>query len=123
MKTCAVAVFLVSCFLTLFQDANAQDVYKRMSDDPLTFTGTEGAVVDPSTLKDIPIGLFAPLDDSHPAAAAVYRGALLAVEKANADGGFRGVPFRLVRRWARNPWAAGSKEMINLPFRKSKAKT
>jgi len=88
-----------------------------MSDDPLTFTGTEGEVVDPSTLKDIPIGLFAPLDDSHPAAAAVYRGALLAVEQANAAGGFRGVPFRLVRRWARDPWAAGSKEMINLVYR------
>lgn len=117
MKTRALAVFLVSFFLTAFQAVNAQEVYKRMADDPLTFTGPEGEVVDPSTLKNIPIGLFAPSDESDPAAKAVYRGALLAVEEANAAGGYRGVPFRLVRRWARDPWAAGSKEMINLVYR------
>ncbi len=117
MKRCAPVVFLVYFFLTAFQAAETQEVYKRMFDDPLTFTGPEGDTVDPSTLKDIPIGLFAPSDESQPAAHAVYRGALLAVEQANIDGGYRGVPFRLVRRWARDPWAAGSKEMINLVYR------
>lgn len=117
MKTCAVISFLVCCFLIGFQTVEARDVYKRMSDDPLTFTGPEGDVVDPLTLKNIPIGLFAPSDESDPAANALYRGALLAVEQANTAGGYRGVPFRLVRRWAQNPWAAGSKEMINLVYR------
>jgi ABC-type branched-subunit amino acid transport system substrate-binding protein len=94
----------------------AQTVYKRMADETRTFHGPEGRVVDPATLDSIDIGLFAPPEADHPAAGDFIRGAELAVEQANAGGGFRGVPFRLVRRWAGQPWAAGSKEVIRLVY-------
>ncbi|MCP5103013.1 MAG: amino acid ABC transporter substrate-binding protein [bacterium] len=87
-----------------------------MLEDPLSFSGPEGEVVEPSTLSAVSIGLFAPFDEENRAANDVYRGALLAVEQANAGGGFRGVDFHIVRRWAKDPWGAGSKEMIRLVY-------
>lgn len=96
--------------------AEAQDAYKRMLDDPRAFNGPPGSVIDPSSLRSIPIGLFAPFNQGDPAAHDLYRGVSLAVEQANAGGGYRGVNFRLVRRWAADPWAAGSKEVIRLVY-------
>jgi ABC-type branched-subunit amino acid transport system substrate-binding protein len=87
-----------------------------MLDDPLVFNGPPGSVIAPSSLRSIPIGLFAPFNQGDPAARDLYRGVSLAVEQANAGGGYRGVNFRLVRRWAADPWAAGSKEVIRLVY-------
>ena len=42
-----------------------------------------------------------------------------AIEKANAAGGLQGVPFRLVKRWAYDPWGAGSTEVIRLVYQDS----
>lgn len=99
-------------------EVKIQTAYKRMNDEPRVFRGPVGHTADPSGLEFIPIGLFAPPErqDAEPAAASLYRGALLAVQQANARGGFHGVPFRLVQRWADEPWAAGSKEMIRLVY-------
>jgi len=41
---------------------------------------------------------------------------MLAIEEANEGGGFRGKPFRLVCRWADDPWGAGSREMTRLVY-------
>jgi branched-chain amino acid transport system substrate-binding protein len=70
----------------------------------------------PRTAGGINIGLFAPMDESNPAALSLYRGILLAVESSNREGGFKGMPFRIVRRWANDPWGAGSKEVIKLVY-------
>jgi ABC-type branched-subunit amino acid transport system substrate-binding protein len=92
------------------------DPYKRILDDPRAFNGPEGAVIDPSRLNSIAIGLFAPFNQSDPAAHDLYRGVKLAIEQANAADGYRGVEFSLVQRWAGVPWAAGSKEVIRLVY-------
>lgn len=116
MKPAAVVFILVFCFITAGQWIEAQGAYKRILDDPRHFNGLGGSAVDPSSLSDIPIGLFAPLNPNDPAAVELYRGAVLAVDQANAAGGFQGVGFRLVRRWASDPWAAGSREVIRLVY-------
>lgn len=90
--------------------------YKRILDDPRAFNGLEGSVIDPSSLNSIPIGLFAPFNQDDPAAHDLYRGVKLAIEQANAGGGYQGVDFSLVRRWAGSPWAAGSKEVVGLVY-------
>ncbi|MCK4764084.1 MAG: ABC transporter substrate-binding protein [Candidatus Aminicenantes bacterium] len=87
-----------------------------MLDDPRAFNGPAGAVIEPSSLNSIAIGLFAPFDRDDPAARDLYRGIKLAIEQANAAGGYRGVDFSLIRRWAGSPWAAGPKEVIRLIY-------
>jgi branched-chain amino acid transport system substrate-binding protein len=116
VKKVIVFFILAGGFLALCSLPRAQVVHKRMLEDPLRFTGAGGKVVDPSKLSVISIGLFSPADRSDEVANGFYRGALLAIEQANAEGGFRGVPFGLARRWASDPWAAGSKEMIRLVY-------
>ncbi len=90
--------------------------HKRMLDDPLEFTGREGPVGDPMKLGEIRIGFFAPVDGSDPVGDAMWKGASLAVEEANRAGGYQQVPYRLISRWADDPWGAGSKEMIRLVY-------
>jgi branched-chain amino acid transport system substrate-binding protein len=45
---------------------------------------------------------------------AARRGAELAVEVANRNGGFTGRPFALVVRSVEGPWGSGSKEIVDL---------
>jgi branched-chain amino acid transport system substrate-binding protein len=94
----------------------SQDVNKRMLDDPRSFTGVEGKKIDPITLETINIGVFAPPEEESPAARHLNRGIRLAIRKANAEGGCKGVSFRIMRRWAKDTWAAGSKEVIRLVY-------
>jgi ABC-type branched-subunit amino acid transport system substrate-binding protein len=86
-----------------------------MLDDPLTFTGTE-TLDGAESEHEYRIGVFAPDDDDHPVGRDLVRGVSLAVEQANAAGGVAGKPLRLVRRWADDPWGAGSKEVIRMVF-------
>jgi branched-chain amino acid transport system substrate-binding protein len=88
---------------------SADEPYKRMLDDPVTFSGTETLGL-PGDLTEYRIGVFAP-DGSD-----LARGVRLAVEQVNASGGVDGRPVRMVRRWAEDPWGAGSKEVIRMVF-------
>ncbi|MCP4693928.1 MAG: amino acid ABC transporter substrate-binding protein [Desulfobacterales bacterium] len=89
--------------------------YKRMLEDDLQFNGHRGAPAAPASLEEIRVGVFSPDESADPASKALLQGARLAVEEANQ--GRKGPPFRLIRRWADNPWAAGSSEMIRLAYR------
>jgi branched-chain amino acid transport system substrate-binding protein len=90
--------------------------YKRMLDDPLAFQGHKGEPVEVAGVEAVTIGLFLPAQDADPLARELLRGVELALEDVNRQGGYRGRPFRVVRRWAENPWGAGSKEMIRLVY-------
>ncbi len=95
--------------------ASADEPYKRMLDDPLSFTGTEtlSPVEDAAEYR---IGVFAPDGDENPVGRDLVRGVRLAVERANRAGGIDGTPLVIVRRWADDPWGAGSKEVIRMVF-------
>jgi len=95
--------------------SGADEPYKKMLDDPMTFTGTE-TLDGAESEHEYRIGVFAPDDDDHPVGRDLVRGVSLAVEQANAAGGVDGKPLRLVRRWADDPWGAGSKEVIRMVF-------
>jgi branched-chain amino acid transport system substrate-binding protein len=87
----------------------ADEPYKRMLDDSPSFTGVEtldGAEAE----HEYRIGVFAPARHD------LTLGVELAVEQANATGGVDGKPVRIVRRWAEDPWGAGSKEVIRMVF-------
>jgi ABC-type branched-subunit amino acid transport system substrate-binding protein len=102
--------------LALLSASHAQEPYRRMLDQPLGFTGPESQAAELSALDEIRIGLYVPDQPGHPVGQAVTRGATLAVEQANAAGGYQGVPFRLVRRWAEDPWSGGAREVVRLVY-------
>ncbi len=88
--------------------------YKRMLEDDLRFDGHRGAPTSPASLEEIRVGVFAPDETADPATNDLLQGARLAVEQANRER--TGPPFRLIRRWADRPWAAGASEMIRLIY-------
>jgi branched-chain amino acid transport system substrate-binding protein len=72
------------------------------------YHGPGREIPEPEDLTEVRIGYFGPGggergsdDDS------LYLAASLAIEEANADGGYRGLPFRLVPGWSGNPWGTG----------------
>jgi branched-chain amino acid transport system substrate-binding protein len=105
----------VGAILLLVVQLWADEPYKKMLDDPLTFTGAEtlDRAADEAEYR---IGVFAPDGDDHPVGRDLVRGVALAVEQANSSGGANGKQLVMIRRWADDPWGAGSKEVIRLVF-------
>ena len=109
---------LVFCALSgILQKAPAQDISSPVSilHSRPDFSGPEGRDLDEHTLKKVRIGLFMPGDPDP----AMINAAGLAISEINESGGYKGIPFRLITRWASDPWAAGSKEMIKLIYKDS----
>lgn len=86
-------------------------------DTPAEFSGWQGETKNPADFSEIRIGYFAPHSSENSLAESMVNGAILAVEEANDDGGFDGIPFQLVKRWANDTWGAASKEMVKLVYR------
>jgi len=93
----------------------AEEPHKKMFDDTLVFTGTETLAPEAGG-DEIIIGLFSPDDADHPVGRDIARGAILAVDQANAAGGIDERMIRIVRRWADDPWGAGANEVARLVF-------
>jgi branched-chain amino acid transport system substrate-binding protein len=73
---------------------------------------------DPASLDEIRIGFIAPLHD-HPDQASGNRmlhGASLAIEEANAAGGYCGKPFRLMLHNDSAIWGASSNEVVKMVY-------
>jgi len=85
-------------------------------DKPLEFTGWHGPVSSGLELDAIKIGLFAPDEPSHPLGSSITDAANLAIEEANRNGGYSGIPFSIITRWSDDPWGSGSKEMVKLVY-------
>ncbi len=102
-------------FLLFIPTAAAQEPHKRMLDDPLRFTGPDSLQAKHHELKELRIGFFAPKGE-HGVGESLWKGANLAVEEENQQGGYHDLPFRLVPAWAEDPWGAGSKEVIRLVY-------
>jgi branched-chain amino acid transport system substrate-binding protein len=71
----------------------------------------------PSDVTEVRLGYFGPNDPSHPDGGAFWRGASLALEETNAEGGYGGLPFRLVAGWSDSPWRAGVVRVTDMVFR------
>jgi len=78
-----------------------------------------------TVVPEVRIGLFGPalkpkLGISTPQMALIgrslFRGAQMAVEEANSEGGYKGRPFRIVHREVDGPWGGASKEMVRLVY-------
>ncbi len=94
--------------------------YKRYfvpSDAAVTFwgPGREKPEPDVSTVK---LGLMAPLERSHETyiGRSIMRGMQLAIEEANAGGGYKGKPFEIVTRNDSGLWGATANEIISFTY-------
>jgi len=94
-------------------DNDEKPVY--VLETPAQYTGPSNSSIDLDHIDAVKIGLFlSERNNSH-----LIKAAEMALSDYNNLGGFQGKKFRIVQRWAENPWAAGSKEMIKLIYEDS----
>jgi branched-chain amino acid transport system substrate-binding protein len=71
---------------------------------------------EPLNLREVLIGYFGPSDAAHPEGGDIWRAVCLAIEEANAEGGYRGLPFRVIAAWSENPWGTGVSKLVRLAY-------
>ncbi|MDH3628628.1 MAG: ABC transporter substrate-binding protein [Acidobacteriota bacterium] len=78
--------------------------------------GREGA--DPAGVSTVRIGLLAPLHDSPDVAAgsSLRRGVELALDEANHQGAYQGIPFELVLKNDQALWGSSSNTLVELAY-------
>ena len=83
---------------------------------PTEYAGAGREVEAPKDLKEVRIGYFGPFDPADPNFGDAWVAAQMAVDQANAAGGYQGKPFRLVGAWAKDPWASGITRLARLVY-------
>jgi len=68
-------------------------------------------------VSEVLLGYFGPSDPDHPDGGDLWKAAELAVCQANAQGGYKGKPFRLVAAWSDDPWKAGVAGIARMAYR------
>ena len=108
-RICSYAlVTLVTC------SAVGSDAVRRYS---YALTGTlQAATPSSADIAEVLIGYFGPASPSHAQAGDMWCAAALAVEQANAAGGYQGAPFRLVPGWSENPWGTGVSDVARMAY-------
>lgn len=94
-----------------------REPYLEFFADKQPFLGTGRDKPAPAGLETVRIGLLAPLDEASAEAVMgwrMLRGATLAVEDANAVGGYGGLPFEIVVRDDVGPWGSSSNKFVEL---------
>lgn len=101
-----------------FPYGNFQEPYKRFFMEQIPFLGTgRGDELD-SMPKTVRIGFFAPVQTAPDADLGQFmlEGMQLAIEHANAAGGYKGIPFELMIRPDLGMWGASSNEMVAFKY-------
>jgi branched-chain amino acid transport system substrate-binding protein len=89
----------------------------RLRDKQMEYYGP-GRESEPETGTDkIPIGWFGPSDPKHPESGDLWCAAQMAIEQANAAGGYQGKHFQLLPVWSETPWDEGARRLAGLVYR------
>ncbi|NLH17172.1 MAG: amino acid ABC transporter substrate-binding protein [Phycisphaerae bacterium] len=104
--------------------------FKRHFLQQLEYTGPGRAIPEPDHVDTVKIGFIGPIEStvsvatggkSHeePLGTKMLKGCQLAIEQANAKGGYfkRGIPFELVVKNDNGLWGASGNEIIDLAYR------
>lgn len=97
------------------QNASAQPYFEARRQQ-IEYVGPGREEPEPTGLREVLIGYFGPSDPAHPEGGDLWRAVNLAIEEANAEGGYRGLPFRVVPAWSENPWGTGISELVRLVY-------
>ncbi len=93
-----------------------QAPFFRAREHPTEYAGPGRELPAPADVQEVLIGYFGPSDPSDPESGDMWRAARLAVEAANAEGGYQGKPFRLVAAWSENPWGTGVAQVARMVY-------
>jgi ABC-type branched-subunit amino acid transport system substrate-binding protein len=104
--------------------------YERFFLDPIEYRGHGRELAEPDNVESVKIGFLGPIEAtvsvatggaSHeePLGRKMLQGARLAIEHANAGGGYRagGTPYELVVRNDNGLWGASGNEIIHLAYK------
>lgn len=96
--------------------ANWQDAYKKHFLEPQAFTGAGREKPEPNGLTEVRLGVLAPLEGNVlvPQGKQLLQGATLAVEEANAEGGYKGLPFKIMAHNDVGLWGAAANEVVKM---------
>jgi len=96
--------------------ANWQDAYIKHFLEPQAFTGAGREKPEPKGLEEVRIGVLAPLEGNVlvPQGTQLLQGATLAVEEANARGGYKGTPFKVLPHNDVGLWGAAANEVVKM---------
>ena len=96
--------------------ANYQDAYIKHFQVPLEFTGAGREKPEPKGLKEVRIGVLAPLEGNVlvPQGIQLLQGATLAMEEANARGGYKGIPYKILAHNDVGLWGAAANEIVKM---------
>ncbi len=67
-------------------------------------------------VNEVLIGYFGPATPSNSRGYGMYSAASLAIQQANKEGGYKGLPFRLVPGWSANPWKSGAAQIVRMAY-------
>ncbi len=90
--------------------------YRDFREQASTYSGPGRERAEPTDVRELLIGYFGPSDPEHPEGGDLWKAARLAVEQANAQGGFNGRSFRLIPAWSDQPWKAGVGGLARLVY-------
>ncbi len=83
---------------------------------PIEFYGAGREIPPPKDLKDVRIGFLGPLEGSMIVDLGTHmlQGAELAIDEANAKGGYKGIPFKLMVHNDVGLWGAAANEIVKM---------
>lgn len=93
-----------------------QKAYKYHFLEPTQFYGAGREKLPPTDLKEVRIGFLGPLEGSVIISLGkqMLQGATLAIEEANARGGYRGIPYKLMIHNDVGLWGAAANEIVKM---------
>jgi branched-chain amino acid transport system substrate-binding protein len=102
--------------LRFAQQDESDQPYFEARKQQMEYVGPGREEPEPADLREVLIGYFGPSDPAHPEGGDIWRAVTLAVEEANAEGGYRGLPFRVIPVWSENPWGTGVSKVARLAY-------
>lgn len=88
--------------------------YRDLSAAGTAFTDSIPPHVSPDTITAVRVGVLVPLGDRD--GAAVLEGVRIALDEANASGGYRGLPYAVTVRATEGPWGVAAKQVAALAY-------
>ena len=100
----------------IFPYQKFQKAYKYHFLEPVKFNGAGREVPLPKGLKEIRIGFLGPLEGSVIVSLGkqMLQGATMAIEEANKNGGYRGIPFKMMIHNDVGLWGAAANEVVKM---------
>ena len=100
----------------LAQQEKSTQPYFDARKEQMEYVGPGREEPEPANLREVLIGYFGPSDPAHPEGGDIWRAVSLAIEEANGEGGYRGLPFRVIPAWSENPWGTGISKVARLAY-------